>query len=319
MKNKKPTARQTRSGHKEPQKEPHENRTHCSTKAKACQTKKELTRTMEEQPHYWAILPAPVRYNMQLPPMARLLYAEISALANHVGYCFASNQYFMRLYKISDRTLQAHLKALKAGGYIRIEDGDGGAKPRRIYAGINPLAETPEENFGGMTHPEENFGGAPKKSSGVTIEQKEIIIPPKAPQGGKRASGGSSAGLTAGGKEAPGGERASGGKEAKGASVPEWKPERFAKFWDFYPRLPDGRKPNKARAAKAWDKLRPDDSTIDAMATALMRQVRSDQWSRGIGIPYASTWLNGRGWEDDYQPPEAAAPDGEDIVWLSLE
>ena len=32
--------------------------------------------------------------------------------------------------------------------------------------------------------------------------------------------------------------------------------------------------------------------------------MNSEQWTRGIGIPYASTWLNSRAWEEDYQPPE---------------
>nr|MCR5136652.1 hypothetical protein [Oscillospiraceae bacterium] len=83
-----------------------------------------------------------------------------------------------------------------------------------------------------------------------------------------------------------------------------WKPERFEKFWDYYPRMKDGSKPAKARAAKAWDKLRPDDGTIREMATALQRQKQSELWSRGIGIPYASAWLNGRRWEDEWEPPE---------------
>ena len=57
-------------------------------------------------------------------------------------------------------------------------------------------------------------------------------------------------------------------------------------------------------AVKAWDKIRPDDTTIDQMATALRRQKNSEQWQRGIGIPYASSWLNARRWEDDWQAPE---------------
>ena len=115
-----------------------------------------------ERPGFWAVLPAAVRYDMQLPPMARLLYAEISALTNQKGYCYAPNQYFMRLYRISERTLQGHLKALKDGGYIRIESGEGGAGRRRIYAGINPLSENPAENCGVVENPAENCGGPPK-------------------------------------------------------------------------------------------------------------------------------------------------------------
>ena len=75
-----------------------------------------------------------------------------------------------------------------------------------------------------------------------------------------------------------------------------------------------GRKPAKARALKAWNKLRPDDDTIRAMATALMRQKASDQWQDGVGIPYASTWLNGRMWEEDYEAPAAQAAGDRETV-----
>ena len=82
-----------------------------------------------------------------------------------------------------------------------------------------------------------------------------------------------------------------------------------------------GRKPAKARARAAWNKLRPDRSTVDKMATALRRQKSSEQWQRGIGIPYASTWLNGRMWEEDFVEPEKVpeqdTPSGRrDLQWL---
>ena len=123
-----------------------------------------------ERPGFWAVLPAQVRYDAQLPSTAKLLYAEISALADQRGYCFAPNSYFMKLFRISERTLQDHLRALKSGGYIRIADGDGGSGRRKIYAGINPLRENPAENCG-VHNKEEN--------------KKEEQNPPKPPKGGE--------------------------------------------------------------------------------------------------------------------------------------
>ena len=245
----------------------------------------------KEKPSYWAVIPAKVRYDPELPPGAKLLYAEISALTDQSGYCFAANAYFEVLYGLSKRTIQDYLTALKRRGYIRIADGCGGKQVRKIYAGINPLFMNPAENCGDaqpadVPHAEictggcENLHGAVQNSAPPTtnkkINNKTNSNPPQAPQGAERAP----------------------------RYAVKWKPERFEKFWNFYPRLPDGRKPNKARAAKAWDKIQPDDSTIKAMATALLRQMNSEQWTRGIGIPYASTWLNSRAWEEDYQPPE---------------
>lgn len=79
--------------------------------------------------------------------------------------------------------------------------------------------------------------------------------------------------------------------------APDWKPERFAAFWDVYP---CGK--SKQAAIRAWDKLRPDDSLLVEMARGLQRALCSEDWKRGIGIPYASTWLNNRRWEDEDKP-----------------
>ena len=81
-------------------------------------------------------------------------------------------------------------------------------------------------------------------------------------------------------------------KEPK--TAPDWLPERFAAFWSSYPRGE-----GKQKAIEAWDKLQPDENLLRNMALGLMRQLQSSDWNRGVGIPYASTWLNQRRWEDD--------------------
>ena len=88
---------------------------------------------------------------------------------------------------------------------------------------------------------------------------------------------------------------------------PAWKPERFAAFWKYYPR---GEKPRAAAAA--WDKLKPDDALIDDIARALKRQMASEEWQRGVGIPYAATYLNQRRWEDRDDRARAPADQPED-------
>lgn len=84
-------------------------------------------------------------------------------------------------------------------------------------------------------------------------------------------------------------------------TVPQFAPERFEQFWRAYP---GGG--SRIRAVAAWDKLRPDDGLIDDMARALHRQMRTQQWQDGIGIPHASTWLNQERWTDKL-PPEKKA------------
>ena len=76
---------------------------------------------------------------------------------------------------------------------------------------------------------------------------------------------------------------------------------QFQILWDEYPR-----KQGKANARKAWLKLKEGDELIDQMLfdemrEAIRKQKESSQWKDDGGkyIPYLSTWLNGRRWEDE--------------------
>ncbi len=75
-------------------------------------------------------------------------------------------------------------------------------------------------------------------------------------------------------------------------------PEGFDSFWMFYPK-----RTSKQAALKAWAKLSPSADLLRAMLTALAWQVESADWLKDGGrfVPMASTWLNGRRWEDE--PP----------------
>ena len=76
-----------------------------------------------ETPTFYTMLPAAVRYDKNLKPNEKLLFAEISALTNVTGYCYASNAYFQNLFDASTRTVQGWLKQLQDCGYISI-NGD---------------------------------------------------------------------------------------------------------------------------------------------------------------------------------------------------
>ena len=67
---------------------------------------------------YYAIIPANVRYDEELPPNTKLLYGEITALANERGYCWASNEYFATLYKVNKKTISNWVSLLVKKGYI---------------------------------------------------------------------------------------------------------------------------------------------------------------------------------------------------------
>lgn len=82
-------------------------------------------------------------------------------------------------------------------------------------------------------------------------------------------------------------------RKQRSKTTPTWKPERFEGFWAYYPRGE-----NRMGAVRAWDKLKPDDALIDTIGRALQVLKASPAWRDGVGIPYASTFLNGRRWED---------------------
>ena len=76
----------------------------------------------DEKPGFWAILPAVVRYDKSLPPMARLLYAEISALCNRDGVCTARNAYFSGVFEISEVQVSRLIHLLEARGQLHSEN-----------------------------------------------------------------------------------------------------------------------------------------------------------------------------------------------------
>lgn len=230
---------------------------------------------------YWAQLPSEVRYSGELSSTAKLLYAELSALIGEDGYCWATNNYFAGVLGVSERTISRMITQMESAGFIRCEMAatDNGSE-RRIYAGaffpgrggIDKNVYTPP---GGLDKIVE--GGLDKNvhphSSRLYIHDNTNppIVPP---EGGNARAGSKKVGRT--------------------VSTPTWKPERFEKFWKAYPNGA-GRK----AAVRAWDKLKPDDALLVVMARTLEKDMRSEQWGRGI-IPRASTWLNSEPWNDDY-------------------
>ena len=96
------------------------------------------------------------------------------------------------------------------------------------------------------------------------------------------------------------------GRTAKIA--PDHLPEEFDRLWKAYPRGED-----KQGAIAEWDKLKPDNATIYAMKLALLAHKQSEDWQRGIGIPYFVRWLRHRRWEDEKLRGAAPPSDGRSV------
>lgn len=72
-----------------------------------------------ENKSYYAVIPANVRYDPNLRDKAKLLYGEITALSNERGYCWATNEYFAKLYNVDKTTISKLIKNLIDNGYIK--------------------------------------------------------------------------------------------------------------------------------------------------------------------------------------------------------
>lgn len=240
---------------------------------------------------YFAVIVAPVLDDRVLADSAKLLYGRITSLADREGYCWATNKALSEVTGCGERTISRLIAQLEERGHIWTEivpASRTGGRERRIFIGTRAAGGVAKIGEGGR----QNWRDGIAKNGETYLmlnNKQDNNIPPIIPHAPKRAQ----------------------------KSVPHWKPERFEGFWAYYPRGE-----NRAGAVKAWDKLKPDDALIDEIAHALKTLMATEGWSRGIGIPYAATFLNGRRWEDAAvkRPAQRRAPppDGGDGEWVDL-
>ncbi|WP_340296375.1 helix-turn-helix domain-containing protein [Staphylococcus coagulans] len=90
---------------------------------------------MSDQPSYYSIITANVRYDNRLTDSEKLLFAEITSLSNKHGYCTASNGYFAKLYNVVKETVSRRISNLNKYGYLNIEIIKHGneVKQRKMY------------------------------------------------------------------------------------------------------------------------------------------------------------------------------------------
>lgn len=102
--------------------------------------------TAEKQsPNYYAVIPANVRYDNELRANEKLLYGEISALANRTGECWATNRYFADLYGVSTESVRQWLRNLERRGYIRTRIEYEGKEVKARYISIIDAVPSPEQ------------------------------------------------------------------------------------------------------------------------------------------------------------------------------
>lgn len=74
-----------------------------------------------EKPNYYAVIPAEVRYDSELKANEKILYGEISALLDKSGICYASNNYFAKLYEVDPSAISKWISHLKEKEYLDVD------------------------------------------------------------------------------------------------------------------------------------------------------------------------------------------------------
>ncbi|MDT2781408.1 helix-turn-helix domain-containing protein [Vagococcus fluvialis] len=226
---------------------------------------------MKENPAYYAIIPSNVRYDEELSPNAKLLYGEISALCNQHGYCWASNEYFASLYKVSKISISKWVNQLKEKGYVFVKmnykPGTKEILNRHISLVEYPIKEKFNTSITKVKEPiKEKF------KDNITINNTTNNIE-HLPDAEDKSS------LTS----------------------------RFESIWDYYPK---GRKQGKEKAFKSYKKAIQEGTTDQEIIKGIesyKKQIKLQQTELKF-IKQGSTWFNNKCWNDEYITKQSNKP-----------
>jgi DNA-binding transcriptional ArsR family regulator len=114
---------------------------------------------LSENPSYYAIIPAEVRYDKRLRANEKLMYGEITCLTQKEGYCYASNNYFASLYDVTPQAVSQWVSNLEKAGYIKLEYVYNGKeiKERRMRLVSTKVEEGINKTLGVSTKVEEGI------------------------------------------------------------------------------------------------------------------------------------------------------------------
>lgn len=232
----------------------------------------------EEYVSYFAIIPANVRYDPDLPPNAKLLYGEITALCNKEGYCWASNNYFAGLYSVSKISVSNWISALIKKGYITSEiirnPENKSVQERRLRIAISI-----------------DRAVDPIKENNDTLLKKSLIPYTKKFEYPIKENF----------KENNTSNNTSNNKKynKKISADAETVRSDFELLWSLYP----NKKGSKPAAFKSYQKAIKNGVTNEVIEQGiknLIADIRANKTEIRF-VPHGSTWFNQERWNDSYQ------------------
>jgi len=228
---------------------------------------------------YYAIIPAIVRYDTELKPNAKLLYGEISALANESGYCWAANQYFADLYNVNDTTISKWISQLVSKGYIMSE---------RLYKENKRHLYIPDATTvmveGYLPKGKDLLS---KRERGSCQKGKEVLAKKESPNNIYNNTLNNTFN--------------NGQSDLQNDQSKDDPEAEFEILWKKYPN-----KKKKKDALRHYKRERKT-TTFEAVNKGLDSYIT---YINHKGLPtqyiqHGSTWFNGRGWEDEYEVGES--------------
>lgn len=272
-----------------------------------------------EKPNYYAVIPANVRYDKDLTANAKLLYGEISALAQKNGVCFATNEYFSNLYNLSERAISRLICSLKNKNYIKVEidNSEPNKKHRQICLG------------GIDKNGNDSIDKNVQYNNTSSINNTSITKIPIVPLTNYENCRGMTNSKDACSKRArlKVGDLCLCGQHARMyltqigrtdliVHTENFNKSLFDKFWNAYPK-----KKSKGVVEKWFTKNKPSEELVNEMIDKINLLKTTEQWKKNNGqyIPYPSTWLNAKGWEDEISSDGLIETEEEEIARLKAE
>lgn len=119
---------------------------------------------------FWAVIPATVLDDMELPANAKILYGVLSSLMRREGYCWATNAQLAEAMHCSEDVIMRWISSLSKGGHIRVKTEPNrktGGKIRYIFPALQEPKLGQETADGETGYMDKNPGTYMDKNPGV--------------------------------------------------------------------------------------------------------------------------------------------------------
>ena len=266
----------------------------------------ETQQIKEPEPAYYAVIPANVRYDTRLSPLAKLLYGEITCLCQKEGFCWATNAYFAKVYKKRKDWISRVINLLAKCGYISIElkykTGTKEIEARYISLRDVSYKKTITEKHDTPIvekHKENNTSINNININNKYIRAKDcasVLIEPDTESKNNKCANVQPL-IENKNTEPLSATKNKSLRKSKPKLAPKVLEEEFNTVWDLYPKKKD-----KTRAFKAFSKARIEGVPLEKIREGVQKYVQEIE-NTGIEhqyIKYGSTWFNNRCWEDEY-------------------